>query len=219
MVRQRLRILTQNNQVLFKYVVWDTWFSSKENLSFVHHDLNKNFVSALKDNRTVALSIEDKLQGKFSSVKALNLQTNRTYEVWLKGLDFPVLLVKQVFTNKDGSCGELYVVTNDLSLSYEAICTIYKKRWKVEVFHKSLKQNASLAKSPTKMETTQRNHIFASMIAYCKLEILKLKENKNHFALKTRLYLKSIKEAFKELQIMRKNNIKSEASDVKLNLV
>lgn len=208
LVRERLRNLVQLNRLKFKYVVWDTWFSSKENLEFVHYKLKKYFVSALKSNRTVALSKQDKLQGKFSIVDELDLQTNRTYEVWLKGLDFPLRLAKQIFTNKDGSSGVLYTVTNDSSLTYEASCTIYKKRWKVEVFHKSLKQNTGLEKSPTKNEVTQSNHIFASMIAYCKLEILKFKENHNHFALKSKLYLKAIKASFAELQEMKRYQIK-----------
>ena len=65
MVRQRLRTLVQLNRLKFKYVVWDTWFSAKENFEFVHFDLKKYFVGALKSNRKVALSKEDKLQGKF----------------------------------------------------------------------------------------------------------------------------------------------------------
>ena len=199
MVRQRLRTLVQLNHLKFKYVVWDTWFSAKENFEFIHLNLKKYFVGALKSNRTVALSKEDKLQGKFSKVEELDLQTNRTYKVWLKGLNFEVLLTKQVFTNQDGTSGELYLVTNDLSLPSKAMSAIYQKRWSVEVFHKSLKQNAGLEKSPTKYEVTQSNHIFASMIAYCKMELLKIKENKNHFALKARLYQKAIKAAFEEL--------------------
>lgn len=203
LLRDRLRTLVQLNRLKFKYVVWDTWFSSKENFEYVHYKLKKLFVGALKSNRTVALSKEAKLQGKFAKVDDLELQPNRTYKVWVKGLSFEVLLIKRVFINKDGSSGELYLVTNDLTLSDEAISAIYEKRWNVEVFHKSLKQNAGLEKSPTKYELTQSNHIFASMIALCKLEILKLKENTNHFALKSRLYLKAIKAAFDELQRLK----------------
>jgi hypothetical protein len=208
MVVERLRILVQQNQLKFKYVLWDTWFSSKENLDFVQYDLKKKFVVALKSNRTVALSESEKRQGKFKKVEELGLQTNQTYEVWLKGLDFPVLLIKQIFTNKDGSTGVLYLITNDLELSYTDICTIYQKRWNVENFHKSLKQNAALEKSPTKYEVTQSNHIFASMIAYSKLEILKIKQGANHFQLKNRLYIQAVKAAFNELQIL-KQEIKS----------
>ena len=91
----------------------------------------------------------------------------------------------------------------DLELTYEEQTTIYQKRWKVEEFHKSAKQNASLGKSPTKYEVTQSNHIFCSMISVCKLELLKIKHCKNHFAIKSQLYLKAIKAAYDELQLMK----------------
>ena len=206
LVRNRLRNLVQLNKVKFKYVLWDTWFSAKENFEYLQYNLKKFFIGALKSNRKIALSRNEKLEGKFFKVDELDLQTNRSYKIWIKGLDFEVLLVKQIFTNKDGSTGVLYLVTNDLSLTFQQICTIYQKRWNVETFHKSLKQNAGLEKSPTKYEVTQSNHIFASMIAFCKLEILKIKEHQNHFELKSRLYLKAIKAAFTELQELKKYN-------------
>src|SRR3712207_6894256 len=46
--------------------------------------------------------------------------------------------------------------------------------WKVEEFHKSLKQNASLAKSPTRRVVTQSNHFFCCLCAFIKLESLKM---------------------------------------------
>lgn len=199
LVRENLRIIKEMNKVKFRFAVWDTWFSSKENLSYVHNDIKKNFVAALKSNRSLALSYEEKLQGKFQKVSELELAPNRVYKVWLKGLDFEISLIKQIFTNKDGSTGEAIIITDALELSYSQIQSIYQKRWSVEVFHKSLKQNASLEKSPTKNEVTQSNHIFASMIAYCKLEILKFKQGMNHFQLKSKLYIHAVKAAFKEL--------------------
>ncbi len=136
----------------------------------------------------------------------MDFEQNRTHTVWLKGLDFPVLLIKQVFINKDDSSGTQYLITNDYQLDFDQTCTIYQKRWSVEVFHKSLKQNASLEKSPTKREVTQSNHIFGSMIAYCKLEVLKFKQQTNHFQLKSNLYMVAVKAAFKELQILKNAN-------------
>lgn len=206
LVRERLRILTHINKVKFKYITWDSWFSSKENLELVHYDLKKKFVVALKDNRLVSLSENEKRQGKFTQVSELDFEVNSPKTVWLKGLDFPIKIIKQIFKNQDDSTGEQYLITNDSGLTYDQICTIYQKRWSVEVFHKSLKQNASLAKSPTKNETTQSNHIFASMIAYCKLEILKFKQQMNHFQLKSRLYIHAVKAAFKELQHLKTKN-------------
>ena len=75
--------------------------------------------------------MEDKLDGKFHRVDALKLQANQAVSVYLKGLDFPVQLVKQVFTNKDNTTGDLYLVTNDLDLEAPAICTTYETRWGV----------------------------------------------------------------------------------------
>lgn len=205
LARERLRVLTELNKVKYRYIVWDSWFSSKDNLNFIHYNLKKFFVGALKSNRKVALSEQEKGQGKYVRVDALEFQSNCTRIVWLKGLDFPVQVTKRIFTNKDGSTGELYIISNDAILTVTDLFAIYEKRWRVEVFHKSLKQNASLSKSPTKYEVTQSNHIFASMIAYCKLEILKIKEKKNHFAIKSQLYLKALQAAYKELLELKKS--------------
>ncbi|PIQ20534.1 MAG: hypothetical protein COW65_14460 [Cytophagales bacterium CG18_big_fil_WC_8_21_14_2_50_42_9] len=69
----------------------------------------------------------------------------------------------------------------------------------MEEYHKSLKQNASIAKAPVKTMTTQANHLFASICAFIKLERLKLSHNLNHFALKTKLFVNATQAAFKEL--------------------
>lgn len=202
-VLEHLHRLVFLNKVKFKYLLFDTWFSASQTLKYIHEKLKKRFVCPLKSNRLVALSQEDKQHGRFVSVSDVPLESSKTRAVWIKGLDFPVPLVKQVFINKDRSTAELWLVTNDTQLDYHQITTIYQKRWKVEEMHKSLKQNTLLGKSPTKMETTQCNHIFASMLAFVKLERLKIKERLNHFALKAKLHLKMAKAAFDELQILQ----------------
>jgi len=205
MVQERLRILHHMNKLQFKYVLWDTWFSSKENFDFIHYELQKYFVAAIKSNRNVALNCpEDNLNRKYYRVDELDFQKASTITVWLKGMDFPVQLCRQVFKNKDGTTGELYLVTNDLQLSFQDITTTYEERWGVEMLHKSLKQNVGLEKSPTKNEVTQSNHVFAAMIAWMKLELLRLKEGSNHFALKAKLYTKALEAAFLELQRLKK---------------
>lgn len=206
LVRERLKILCVQNQVRFKYVVFDSWFSSKENMVMIRTDLKKHFVCAIKANRTVAVSEADKRNGHFVQVSRVEIQPAELRVVYLKGLDFPVLLTKQVFTNKDGSTGVLYLVSSETALTYEQLTTLYHRRWKVEEFHKSLKQNVALEKSPTKTETTQRNHIFASMLAFIKLEMLKITSHLNHFALKSHLYLTAMTTCFKELQLLQQQS-------------
>ncbi|MEI6709258.1 MAG: transposase [Methylococcales bacterium] len=67
------------------------------------------------------------------------------------------------------------MVCSGLTCDGEQVATLYQKRWKVEEFHKSLKSNAGVAKSPTRTVTTQNNPIFMAIYAVFKLECLKIK--------------------------------------------
>jgi IS4 transposase len=198
-LRQMLRVC-RHNRLRYRHVLTDNGFSSKENMAFIKLELGKEFVMALKSNRTVALGLEDKRQGRFVRVDALPLEEGTVLQAYIKGLPFPVVLAKQVFTNKDGSTGVLYLASSDLLLDCGRITAIYQKRWNVEVFHKSIKSNAGLARSPTHTVRTQSNHFFASIYAFFKLELLKTKHQLNHFALKSKLYIKALQASFAELQ-------------------
>lgn len=193
----------QKNQLPFRYVLADIWFGSAETMSYLKKDLTLDFIFPLKENRKVALSEQDKLAGRFVSVSSVVLEANAVQEIWLEGVDFPLLLCKQVFTNKDGSQGVLYLVTSDRTLHASSIQAIYQKRWKVEEYHKSVKSNASFAKSPTKTIRTQSNHIFACLWAYVKLEKMRLQTTINHFALKGRIYQAAVVSAYRELQVLK----------------
>lgn len=199
---QRLLQIALKNQVPFRYVLMDSWYSSKENFEYITKK-KKYFIAAIKSNRLFATSLEAKYQGKFQRIDALELKDKEAMLGYLKGYNKEVLLVRRIFTNKDGSIGILNLVCSDTSLSGEEVATIYKKRWKVEEYHKSLKNNAAAGKSPTKTIRTQVNHIFLSIMAVLKLEWLKIKHNLNHFALRAKLLIRANQIAFTELQRLK----------------
>ena len=191
---------TKHNQIPFEYVLSDVWYSAAENMMFIKHDLDKDFIMPLKANRKVAVNEQAKHNGQWIRLDALTLEANTPLEIYLESVDFPLLLVKQVFANEDSSMGIHYLVSSHASLSPDQMTTIYRKRWNVEPYHKSLKQNASLEKSPTQTTTTQTNHLFASLCAYIKLEWLRKTTQLNHFALKSKLYITAIHSAFATLR-------------------
>ena len=193
---------SKKNKIPFEYVLADNWFGAKDNLEYIN-SLEKKFIIGVKSNRTVALSKNDKLRGKFQKVSTLDMKDGQSIKAWLKGIEFPVTLIKKIFTNEDGSTGTLYIVSNDLTSGADHLYTIYQKRWQIEVYHKSIKQNSSLAKSPTKCVKSQSNHIFSSIIAFCKLEILQINTALNHFALKYKLIVRANQIAMAELQNFR----------------
>ena len=190
------------NTIQFKYVLADTWFCSSENIEFIKEH-NKEFIMGIKANRLAALSEQDKKEGKFLHLGDIAIEENTARKVYLKGVKVPVLITKQIFTNKDESNGILYLACSNLDIGASEINNIYQKRWKVEEYHKSIKSNTALEKSPAKIVRTQSNHIFASMYAFFKFERLKMKTNLNHFALKAKIYLKATKAAFEELQELK----------------
>ena len=202
---EQLRQLFQiciNNALKFKFVLCDSWFTSIETLKFIRK-YDKHCIGALKSNRLVALSEEDKKNKKFTRIDDVIFPGQTAVKGWLKGYEEPVLLARQVFTNKDDSTGILYLACTDLSCDHDFITTTYKKRWEVEVFHKSLKSNASLGKSPTKRKRTQSNHVFMAIYAAFKLQCLSIKSKLNPFALTRKLLINASQAAYEELGKMR----------------
>lgn len=213
--RKRASLVTKNelmrampdvclqNKLLFHFVLFDTWFSSKENMCHIKERLKKEFVCALKTNRLVAVSKEDHQAKRFTPIEKLPWLEESIFIGWLKDVPFPVCFVRQVFTNNDGSTGILCLACSDTTMTRGLILTTYQKRWPVEVFHKSLKQNAALGKAPVRRVITQNNHVFAVLYATFKLECLKIKQHLSHFALRAYLYLKATRVAFDELQSLK----------------
>ena len=181
MLRAMLRVAQQ--QVAYRYLLADSWYASAENMNQVR-ELGHEFIFALPTSRTVALSEVGRGNGQFQALDTLAFPDRQPLRVWLRGVAQAVLVVRQVFTNKDGSQGVLYLVSSDTNLDQAQLTTIYQRRWRVEEYHKSLKQNTSMGKSPTKKPDTQANHFFAVTLTYSKSEALDLRHGLEHFCLK-----------------------------------
>jgi len=156
----------------------------------------------------VVVGIDDTIQEKphsrenelncWHSIKTL-VGKDRPLKVWLRGMDNPVLLLKQVFKNEDGSQGVRYLVASDLTLEASQMIGIYQKRWKTEEYHKSIKQCSSLGRSAAHTSETQQAHCIAAIINYVKLEKLNFKNRMNHFALKSQIWVEATRHALQSM--------------------
>ena len=205
--RELLAVAVLKNLIQCRWVLADVWYSGNDNMDYIQFELHKDFIMPIKSNRLVALSETEKHQGQFRRVEELAIAEHTALKIYLKDLPFPVLLVKRIFKNEDGSSGVLYLVCSDTTVEADTITEVYQKRWHIEEFHKSIKSNTGLAKSPTKTVRTQNNHFFASIYAYFKLELLKYNTRLNHFALKAKLYLQALKTSLAELHKFQNLNI------------
>lgn len=147
------------------FVMADSWYSSLENMKYIT-TLRWKFLMGLKENRLV-----NEVQGQYVSVSALDWTEKRVRKVWLKGYGF-VLVAQIVFKNGDIR----YVCTNDLTLTeYPTLSAHSKKRWTIETFHRGIKQTTGIEKCYSIKKRSQLTHIFASFVAFVRLEFQRLK--------------------------------------------
>ena len=135
-----------------------------------------------------------------------NLEADRSYLIKPKRINYPLTLLKKTFKNGGGSTGTLYLVSNDLKLNSLDLYGYYQKWWNIESFHKSIKNNASLSNSPTIVIKTQSNHLYMSMVAYCKLEMIRHDTIfRSHYSLQEWLFINSYQAALEELRKIKKD--------------
>ncbi|MEO5606071.1 MAG: transposase [Polaromonas sp.] len=84
-----------HNALKFRFVLMDSWFSSEENFDFITGQ-GRHFIAALKGNRLVALSKEDRKKKRLVRVDELDFPEQTTVRGWLKGYAKEVRLVRQV---------------------------------------------------------------------------------------------------------------------------
>lgn len=146
------------------YVMADSWYSSLANLKHIGN-MGWKFIMGLKENRLV-----NEMQGHNVAVSSLDWTTTKVRKVWLRGFGF-VLVAQIVFSNGDIR----YVCTNDLSLTdYASLSEQSKKRWKIEEFHRGIKQTTGIEKCYSIKKRSQLTHIFACFVAFVRLEIKRL---------------------------------------------
>lgn len=148
------------------YVLFDSWYSSIENLKFIRSQGLK-FICNLKSNRIVSCN---RIQLAISDLKLANKQVRK---VWLKAFGH-ILVCKVVATNGDIT----YLATNDLSLTdYDEFTEHFQQRWNIEEFHRGLKQTTGIEKCYSVKAESQKAHIFSAFIAFVRLEAVRISES------------------------------------------
>jgi len=131
-LREMAKLAIVDNQIPCCWVLADIWYSGNDNLEYIKLTLKKDFIMPLKGNRLVALTEAENDQGQFRRVEQIAIAEQTTCKIYLKDLPFPVLLVKWIFRNEDGSSGALYLICSDLTVGAKTIVEVYHRRWQME---------------------------------------------------------------------------------------
>jgi SRSO17 transposase len=148
-----------------EYVLLDSWYSSINNLKAISKKGWK-WMAEIKSNRQVSV-----VQGTYRAVSDLDWTSTQVHKVWLKAYGF-VRVSMTVFENGDST----YIATNDMSLTEEeTIRSHAEHRWKIETFHRGIKQCCGIERCYSTLERSQRNHILCAFLAFLKLEWQRIK--------------------------------------------
>jgi hypothetical protein len=146
-----------SKHVAYGYVLMDSWYAVKELMIHID-DLGKIYYCPLKNNRKVDDSGGARPYKAVSKLHWDQAELAGGKLVKVKG--FPgstkvKLFCVQVSTNRTD-----YVATNDMAQgSSDGVRKACAIRWKIEEFHRELKQTTGLEKCQARKQRSQRNHI------------------------------------------------------------
>lgn len=166
-VQEMLVRLVASQHVTFDRVLMDSWYGAKALLLFIE-SLGKHYYVHLKSNRQV-----DDSGGvlKYKRVDELNwnsvdLTLGKTIKIKGFPKDYKVKLFWVVASDNRTD----WVVINDLAQhptdDAQKVCAI---RWKIEQFHRELKQVTGVEKCQCRKARIQKNHIACAVLVWIRL--------------------------------------------------
>jgi hypothetical protein len=156
----------------YAYVLMDSWYAVTELMVHIN-DLGKIYYCPLKDNRKVDDSGNpDGGKQAYKPVSQLDWdQTDLTIGKMVKINGFPANMKVKLFCVQVSTNRTDYVATNDMTQnSTDGVRKACAIRWKVEEFHRELKQVTGLENCQARKQRSQRNHINLCMQAWMVLK-------------------------------------------------
>lgn len=165
---EMLKNVIHSKQLNFSTVLMDTWYATTEMMLMIE-GMNKLYYCPLKINRLVDDSggVE-----KYKPVEKLiwsdsELESGKTVKI----KKFPKNHKLQLFRVTVSTNRTDHIATNDVacssSLDARKACA---KRWKIEQFHRELKQTTGVEKCQCRKARIQKNHIACAMLVWVRLK-------------------------------------------------
>jgi putative transposase len=159
-----------------KYVMFDIWYASVKNLKAIRKK-KWHFLTRLKSNRSV----------NPDNTKNMPLETidipPEGIVAHLKKYDF-VKVFRIVSKNEDTQ----YWATNMLDMDESEREELANKSWKIEEYHRGIKQFCGVEKCQARKKESQRAHIMFSLRAFLRLELQRIRKGISWFESKAKIH-------------------------------
>lgn len=140
--------------------MFDSWYSSLTNLKHLRK-LGLEWFCQLKKNRIV---------NRGDQIGGLDIGEDGLV-VHLRGYGWI-----RVFQSVTRNGAVKYYATGKYDMSKQEYENKKKTRWRIEGYHRGLKQHTGVSRCQLRSKKAQKNHITASILAFLKLEITRIKK-------------------------------------------
>ncbi len=164
-VKEMLDHLVHSRKLAFRTVLMDSWYATTDMMLHIDKGLRKTFYCPLKSNRLVHEGMERSVAKPVCELTWTDVDLKQGKNIHAKG--FPVDYRLKLFRITISADRTELIVTNDLTrYSSDDARKESAIRWKIEEFHRELKQLTGIEKCQTRLERSQRNHICLSILAW-----------------------------------------------------
>jgi hypothetical protein len=174
-----------------RYVVFDSWYTSLDNLKLISRDLGWHWFARMKSNRMVDPSGRKKIVGKKSGnvpVSGIDEIPAEGRVVHLRGYGM-VRVFKLVSTNGDVE----YYATDNLEMKEKECEDLSGQGWGIEVYHRGIKQCCGVERSQVRDAIKQLSHISLSLRAFLRLELERIRSGVSWYESKTSVTREAIR--------------------------
>lgn len=184
-VKDMLQNLVYHKLLPFDTVLMDTWYAV-HNLMLYIDSLDKIYYCPLKDNRLVDDTFGKEKYKRIELLQWSEEELECGKIIKIKG--FPANKKVKLFRVTVSTNRTDYVVTNDLSQSStDVVQQVCKIRWKIEEFHREIKQLTGIESCQCRKARLQINHIACAMLVWVRLKNLAYRTGQTIYQIKQKL--------------------------------
>ncbi|MTJ53725.1 transposase [Anabaena sp. UHCC 0253] len=184
-VKDMLQNLVYHKLLPFDTVLMDTWYAV-HNLMLYIDSLDKIYYCPLKNNRLVDDTFGKEKYKRIELLQWSEEELECGKIIKIKG--FPANKKVKLFRVTVSTNRTDYVVTNDLSQSStDVVQQVCKIRWKIEEFHREIKQLTGIESCQCRKARLQLNHIACAMLVWVRLKNLAYRTGQTIYQIKQKL--------------------------------
>jgi hypothetical protein len=160
----------------------DSWYAKRKLMVYIGDVRQKTYYAPIDSNRLIAQHRNEYAYQRVDTLEWTEEELAKGKRVRLN--DFPKEHLVQLFRVPVSANRTDWVVTNDVSQeNSEAVRQVCKKRWKIEEFHREIKQLTGIEACQCRTAVIQRNHIGCAMLVWARLKNLAYQTGRNVYDL------------------------------------